>query len=262
MKKYLYLWHYIPLVILAIALLVIYIDPWLGIWGLLMVWWLLLPMFILAIVAIVQSMNNGGAHKVGVLSFSSIIFWAFIMFFVVRVPLYKCNPDTMEKHYTKKGPMIEELVTFTQDALDEGQNMYLEFEHGKVSMFHTPSNNHWGDVDSLKTSLMAEVGLDEEEFQFIKNTLKSVGCISIDTRSPDYCEVGYKRVGLGMFSYRIFYSPMNNEQKQESLSDPSLIPYNDRVVFMFGGGAAGPQSFPKEVKDDFLQKHGVIVSEL
>ena len=54
---------------------------------------------------------------------------------------------------------------------------------------------------------------------------------------------------------------MNEEQRQEALSDLQFIPYNDRVVFMFGGGAAGPQVFPKEVKEAFMQKHNVAVPE-
>ncbi len=262
MKKIQYLWHYIPLIVIAVALLIVYIDPWLGLWGLLMVWWLWLPMLILSIVAVIQSIKIGGAHEVAVIVLSSIIILAFIMFFVIRVPSYKWNPDIMADHYNENSPEIEELVTFTQSALDEGQTMYLEFEHGKVSMFHTESQSHWDDADSLRTSLMAEVGLDEDEFQYIKNKLKSIQCISIDTRSPEYCEIGYKRVGLGMYSYGVFYSPMNDEQRQEALSDPQFIPYNDTVVFMFSGGAAGPQSFSKEIKDAFLQKHNSVTPSL
>ena len=242
-------WHYIPLIVFSIALLIIYIDPWLGLWSLLTVWWLLLPIFILAIIALIQSIKIGGAHEVAIIVFSSIIFWALFFLFATRIPSYKCNPDSMADHYNEKRPEIEELVTFTQSALDEGQTMYLEFEHGKVSMFHTKAEKHWDDADSLRTSLMAEVGLDDDEYQFIKNKLKSIQCISINICSPDYCEIGYKRVGLGMYSYRVFYLPMDEEQRQEALSDLQLIPYNDRVVFVFGGGATGPQTFSKELKN-------------
>ena len=261
MKKIQYLWHYIPLIVIAIALLILYVDPWLGIWRLFMVWWLLLPMPIIAIIALIHSFKIGGTHKKAVVVFSGTIVLAFVMFFVVRIPMYRCSPDSMADHYNKKGPKIEELVTFAQSALDDGQTMRLAFEHGKVSMFHTTSKCHWGDADSLRTSLMAEVGLDEDEFQFIKKELKRVRCISIDTSSPECCDIGYKRVGMGIYSYRVFYYPMNEEQRQEALSDLHFIPYNDRVVFMFGGGAAGPQVFPKEVKEAFMQKHNVAVPE-
>ena len=168
MKKIQYLWHYIPLIVIAIALLILYVDPWLGIWRLFMVWWLLLPMPIIAIIALIHSFKIGGTHKKAVVVFSGTIVLAFVMFFVVRIPMYRCSPDSMADHYNKKGSKIEELVTFAQSALDDGQTMRLEFEHGKVSMFHTTSKCHWGDADSLRTSLMAEVGLDEDEFQFIK----------------------------------------------------------------------------------------------
>lgn len=258
MKKNQYLWHFIPLVIIAIALLILYVEPWMGLWLLFMVWWLLLPMPIIAIIALIHSFKIGGTHKKAVVVFSGIIVLAFILFFVVRIPMYRCSPDSMADHYNKKGPEIEELVTFAQSALDEGQTMCLVFERGKVSMFHTTSKYHWRDADSLR-SLMAEVGLDEDEFQFIKKELKRVQCISIDTRSPDYCDVGYKRVAMGMFSYRIFYLPMNDEQREMALSNLHFIPYNERVVLMFGGGAVGPQVFPEEVKEAFMKEHNVTV---
>lgn len=212
---------------------------------------------VIAFIALIHSIKIGGAHETAIVVFSVILFLAFVLFFVARIPSYGCSPDLMAKHYNEKGPEIESLVAFTQSALDEGQTMWLEFEHGKVSMFHTTSECHWGDADSLRTSLMAEVGLDEDEFQFIKKELKRIRCISVDTSSPDYCDVGYKRVGMGMYTYRIFYSPMNDEQKEKALSDLQFIPYNERVVFMFGGGAIGAQTFSKEEKEAFIQKHNV-----
>ena len=66
---------------------------------------------------------------------------------------------------------------------------------------------------------MSEVGLDEEEFQSIKKRLKVIGCIQIETHFPEYCNIGYKRVWWGMY-----------------------------------GGAAGPDTFSKEVKEKFLKK--------
>jgi hypothetical protein len=259
MKKIQYLWHYIPLVIIAIALLIIYVEPWLGLLLLLMVWWLLLPMPIIAIIALIHSFKIGGTHKKAVIVFSGIIVLAFVMFFVVRIPLYRCSPDSMADHYNKKGPEIEELVTFAQSALDEGQTLDIDLESVIVSMFLSKAQREY--ADSLGMSLAAGAGMDEDEFKFIKKKLKSIRCISIDTRSPEYCDIGYRQVGLGLYSYRVYYSPMNAEQRQEALSDLQFIPYNDRVVFMFGGGAAGPQVFPKEVKEAFLQKHNVAVPE-
>lgn len=128
--------------------------------------------------------------------------------------------------------------------------MYLEFEHGKVSLLYTSTYDHVDNAEKLKS-----VGLDEEEFKSIKRQLKSLKCISIDTHFPDYCNIGYKRVGFGQYSYRIYLNPMNEEQRQNALTDGQLIPYNDTMVLMYGGGAVGPQSFSQQEKEDFLKKY-------
>ena len=250
-----YWWHYIPLSVLAIFLLLLYLQPYVGMWLLLLLRWFVVAMVIWAIVAIVRSLAViGGPHKTAISIYTGVIVIAILGFLLLVVPVNKCDPDKMARHYEKQGMGIEELVTFTQVALDEGQTMLLEFEHGKVASFHTSKNGGWNVSDSLKTVLMSEVGLDKEEFQSIKKRLKDIGCIRIETHFPEYCNIGYKRVGMGMYLYRVYLSPMNDEQRQEALSDYHLIPYNDHVAFMFGGGAAGPDTFSKEVKDKFLKK--------
>ena len=50
---------------------------------------------------------------------------------------------------------------------------------------------------------------------------------------------------------------MNTEEKNEYDEDPMFIPYTDRVVFEYGGGAIGPQTFGEEIKENFMKKHSV-----
>ena len=50
---------------------------------------------------------------------------------------------------------------------------------------------------------------------------------------------------------------MNPEEEKEYDEDPMFIPYTDRVVFEYGGGAAGPQSFGEDIKEEFMKKHQV-----
>ena len=255
MKTDRYWWHYIPLSVLAIFLLILYLEPYGGIWLLMSMRWLVVAMVIWSIVAILRSLVViGGSHKTAISIYTGVIVVAILGFLLLTVPAKKCNPDKMARHYEKQGAGIEELVAFTQAALNEGQTMLLEFEHGKVTSFHTAKNGGWNVSDSLKTVLMSEVGLDEEELQSIKKKLKDIGCIRIETHFPEYCNIGYKRVGMGMYLYRVYLSPMNDEQRQEALSDYHLIPYNDHVAFMFRGGAAGPDTFSKDVKEEFLKK--------
>lgn len=250
-----YWWHSIPFVILAFYLLACFNDPWLGSIFVSMTWWLILLLIAWAIIVLYKSWKIGGGHKYLITSLSAIDIIALVLLLLVRIPAYKCNPDEMVEHYDKHKAEMEALVSFTESALDEGQQMYLEFEHGKVSMFHTSTVAHWDDAERLKSEIMSEVGLDEEEFKSIKKQLESIKCISIDTHFPDYCDIGYKRVAMGLYSYRLYLNPMSDDVKRDALSDGHFIPYNETTLLMFGGGAAGPDTFGHEVKDDFLRRH-------
>lgn len=243
-------WRYIPFVIILGISLVYFYDPFMGSFILLMNWWLVLPILIWAIIVFLQCWEIGGIHKKAILGFSVLNTLVLILLLAVRLPGSQCNPDEMVSHYEKNKVELEALISFTHSALDEGQEMYLEFEHGKVSLLYTSTYDHVDNAEKLKS-----VGLDEEEFKSIKRQLKSLKCISIDTNFPDYCNIGYKRVGFGQYSYRIYLNPMNEEQRQNALTDGQLIPYNDTMVLMYGGGAVGPQSFSQQEKEDFLKKY-------
>lgn len=52
---------------------------------------------------------------------------------------------------------------------------------------------------------------------------------------------------------------VNAEEKKEYLEDPMFIPYTDKVLLMYGGGAIGPQSFGKEFKEEFMKKTSPVI---
>lgn len=247
--------HYIPLVIAAFFILVNYVDPYVGLWMTLSTFWLLITILVWLAFVLFRSWRIGGVHRIVIYCTFGIEFLALLLFFLIRIPAYQCDPDEMVTHYEKNRTGMEALIAYTQSAMDDGQKMYLEFEHGRVSMFHTSNMSHWDDAEELKSEIMSEVGLNEEEFKSIKKQLKSIHCISIDTHFPDYCDIGFKRVGMGLYSYRLFLSPISDEMKQDALSDGHFIPYNETTLLMFGGGAAGPDTFGREIKEDFLRRH-------
>ena len=177
----------------------------------------------------------------------------------------ECNPDIMAEHYDDNESAFQDLINYTNQSLDKGAEMRLEFEHGDISIFHVRSNDsiwscHWDVTSEEKIdSLMQVVGLDQEELKNIRRKLRKLGCISIETATThsDYADIGFRRVGLGKYSYRIYNRSMNPEEKKEYDEDPMFIPYTDRVVFEYGGGAIGPQSFGEDIKKDFMEKHPV-----
>ena len=232
-------WHYVPFIVFACCLYAVFDDPFMGCVLVAVLGWLVLAMVVVAVIAIWRSWKAGGTHKWVVTGLYASVVVAVLVAGLVVIPAdRKCTPDEMVDHYEKNKASLEELVSLARTSLDEGQSLHLEIDHGRCELRETG-------------------GLDQKTLDAVFNLLKRTGCLDICiwTAIPDYCEVGYRYVGLGKFSYRFYLKPLDEAQWQAALSDPGLIPYNDTVVLKYGGGAAGPQVFPAEEKAEFLQRH-------
>ena len=260
--------HFIPELALLAILIAFYRDPFIGLWLVLVLRWLVLGLILWLFIALGRIWKTRGAHKIIFFGLLAIDILVLLLLLLVRIPGYKCDPDEMVRHYEAERAEMEALVAFTRSAMDEGQSLFLEFDHEKVVFFRTSKEDvkrydedeDEDHVSATRTQeLMSGIGLDDEEFRRIKESLKQIKCISIETHYPEYCDIGYKRVALGGYYFRLYLNPMTDEQKQNALSCADLIPYNDTMVMMYAGGAAGPQVFPYEVKQDFLERHPEIV---
>ena len=241
-------------------------DPFFA--GLLFIFgcWFVWPLIVWAIMVFLQSFWTKGFLWKIYLIWGCVIIILVGAYFISPAKFgNKCNPDIMAEHYDNNKSELQELINYTNHSLDKGAEMRLEFGHGGISIFHVKRNDsiwscNW-DVSSDEKidSLMQVVGLDHEELKNIRRKLRKLGCISIKTATThsDYADIGFRRVGLGMYFYRIYSRPMNAEEKKEYDEDPMFIPYTDRVVFEYGGGAIGPQSFGEEIKEEFMKKHPV-----
>jgi hypothetical protein len=57
---------------------------------------------------------------------------------------------------------------------------------------------------------------------------------------------------MGMYSYILFDRPTTPQEDSTFRTDPMFIPYTDRVVLQYSGGAIGRQSFTQEERQPFL----------
>ena len=230
-------------------------------------WWFVIPLIVWAITVFLRSFWKKGHLWKIYLGWGCAIILLIGAYFLSPTRFGTiCNPDIMVEHYDENKSGLQDLIDYTSQSLDKGAQMQLEFEHGKISIFHAMGKNdsicsyNW-DVRSEDRidSLMQVVGLNHEELQNIQRKLKKMGCISIEInpRLSDYVDIGFRRVDMGMYSYRIYNRPLNAEEKKEYFEDPMFIPYTDKVLLMYGGGAIGPQSFGEDIKNDFMKKHPV-----
>jgi hypothetical protein len=67
--------------------------------------------------------------------------------------------------------------------------------------------------------------------------------------------INFRRVGMGMYAFIVYNRLMNQDEKDYYMNDGQCIPYNEKVVFMYGGGAFGMQVFPNDEKEEFLLRH-------
>ena len=93
--------------------------------------------------------------------------------------------------------------------------------------------------------------LDEQDMKKLKSESEDCGCIGIDINnysSPDYSVLRFRRIGMGMYSFRLYDYPLTHQQQDSINANECLIVYNDSTVFEFGGGIFGVQYFVGKTK--------------
>lgn len=220
------------------------------------------PAIIGAIVIMIRSRKMANKSQKFFFAWGILNVVFFVAFFVLQRPIQQCNADIMAEHYEKHAKEMKDFISYLDHALDDSVAMRLEFEYGTVSMFHVAAkgdslmSTHWGDAEEKKDSLMSVVGLTQTEYDKIRDYLHSLGCIGVEistmpNRTCTY--IFFRRVGMGMYSFYLFDKPMSQEYKDYYMNAHSCVPYNDKVVFIYGGGAIGSDVFSG--KEDFLKKH-------
>ena len=258
----------LPMILASIIIIILLrVDD--GLFGVALVlglfWWLILPVTIWALVVFVRSVKMRTKLE-------KIVFaWGCVLLVLTGIFIFSpfnkekpCNPDIMAEYCNEHEQEMRELIAYANQSLEPGKRMELEFEKGKVSRFHIFANDkdsiwstHWDPANT--DSLMQIVGLDEGEFDNIRQRLKDMECISIEahTTHEDYATIGFRRVGFGMYSFVIYNRPMMPKEIKKYTEDLMFIPYNDHVVFQFGGGVFGIQTFVPDMKEDFMKRHPV-----
>lgn len=184
----------------------------------------------------------------------------------------KCDAEIMEQHYIKYGDRMEQIYIDLKNKLKSGCSVSIEFENGNVSIFHfsdgiNEMELNWDPSQEKIDSLLCESGLDRSAFERLEQNLAEIGCISISTQ-PDSVgsySIGFRRIGMGMYYYRIYNKPLSLEdQKEVSHSNTSIL-YSPTVSFNYAGGAIGNQIFigkeeylkNKYLKSDMTEKEKV-----
>ncbi len=251
--------HFIPLLAILGMIAIVWSDPFLGSLLLVGMGLIVIAIIVLAVFGVIYGIKTGGVHAKAIIGTCVIIVIAFILLVTVGIPNYGCDPFKMKKYFEKNGNKLYELVDYTRNLIENPEQLdslcYREMHNGffigldsKFKLSPDCLNNSY----SSQTEYCNEIGLNMNEFETIKSKLKKAGCLHINI-FREFCDVGYKSVGFGMYSFRIYSRDLTDEEKSQYMEDYCFIPYNRRVLFEFGGGAVGPQQFGSEYKEQYLK---------
>lgn len=253
----------IPFLLLCGYSILFMIDEWNGYWIFLFSIWLFIACVIWALFALVNALskNRGNIkYRRTIVASQAVVIAMFTLCFIINECYKLSNVDDIRRNFDKHETEIESLAKSMDGFLYPNTDITIEFTYGKESLFHvTDSLNqqhmNWNeDAVANRDSLMRLAGLDELEFKYIKDALKSSRCIGIKTSLPDYCDVWCTRVGMGMYCYRIYLRPLSEKEQTHYLTeDDHSIPYNDHVLFMFDS-SIGKDTFTKEEKEHYLNE--------
>lgn len=159
------------------------------------------------------------------------------------------NKQDLINNYDKRKAEIAEVKSFIKSKVPADTYICIEFENCELGIFHIEKNGKYSqnwdlNIDSKKTdSLLTVIGWTKNDLRSLEDKLDEANCISVTSGNPTI--IGWQRSGMGKFSYDIFDQNLADSLINQYNDGCTYIYYKDNVVLEYGGGAIGPQCFPK-----------------
>jgi hypothetical protein len=90
-------------------------------------------------------------------------------------------------------------------------------------------------------SLLKTINWSQSTLIAIKEKLDNANCIQIESGEPT--KIGFKRSGMGMYSFNVFKNPIPDTSINKYNDSCSYIYVDKNLVLEYAGGAIGPQCF-------------------
>lgn len=158
--------------------------------------------------------------------------------------------ELKEEYYSNKKE-IQELIIYYNTIKPQNYIVEIEFKNNqlltRLTILERNSSNvvyqKWDvHVDEIQShELTKYLGWNTDDVKNLKEKLDKANCISLEEGEP--MKIGFKRSGLGMFSFNIFQDKTTDRNDYNDGCKYILI---DRYLCLeYGGGAVGNQCFPK-----------------
>ncbi|MGE8511323.1 MAG: hypothetical protein ACN6N7_01390 [Chryseobacterium culicis] len=152
--------------------------------------------------------------------------------------------------YYSKEAEIKDLINYYNKIKPESYSVDIEFKNDKILerlriTSKDSSNVVYQDWNVNSNVLFTEklkgiAGWNEKQIAVLKNKLDKANCISVEEGEP--LKIGFKRSGMGMFSFNVFQKADTNRDEYNDGCEYILV--NKNLALQYGGGAIGNQCFP------------------
>ncbi|WP_191191011.1 hypothetical protein [Mucilaginibacter pankratovii] len=191
-----------------------------------------------------------------------LVVLAIIYFGIHRIVSYFFDPfgandktysrQELIENFNAKQKEIYAAKHYFESIVLKGKKVDIEFDGDRITrleVYPTIDNAHqdrYAIDDSRRIdSIITALGWTKASVNKLRQKLEEANCISIFNDEP--ATIGFKRSGMGIYSFQVFDKPMADSTKIKYSRDSCLfIVANNRLVLEYGGGAIGPQCFPRK----------------
>ncbi|MCS3530840.1 hypothetical protein [Chryseobacterium sp. JUb7] len=196
---------------------------------------------------------------IGLVIFGSLI---FLYFFIVLISMFSLfggfdkaySVEELKNEYSENEEKIDEVIQYFNKIKPQDKIVKIEFKDDNIlerlSIIPKDKNQSSDQLwnvsvsDVAKSQLMKSLNWSEDDIKSLKEKLDRADCISVEDGEP--MKIGFKRSGLGMYSFNIF---QKKETERSIYNDGcQYILVNNKLALEYGGGAVGPQCFPGNKK--------------
>ena len=162
----------------------------------------------------------------------------------------------LKENFEKNKTEIYELKQYFNEIVPKNRFVEIEFkddnrlERFGIRALDSSAGNPNGPMFlewDLKTntakmdSLIQPMGWTRETLKELKEKLDNADCIQIESGEPT--KIGFKRSGMGMYSFNVFDQPVPDNLIEQYNDSCTYILVNRKLVLEYGGGAIGSQCF-------------------
>lgn len=159
--------------------------------------------------------------------------------------------ELKEEYYSNKKE-IQDVISYYNTIKPKNYIVEIEFTNNKLltrlTILERNSSNvvyqKWDvPVDEIQShELTKYLGWNKDDVKNLKEKLDDADCISVEDGEP--IKIGFKRSGMGMFSFNIFQNKLTDRSNYNDGCEYILV--NRNLALQYGGGAIGAQCFPNK----------------